>query len=324
MADGFPSYDELGGDGYPEGSSWGLWGPDDVLGCLNRLTPERALRGVGCVRKGAVFPLNWDLKLPDPPLFGRKAVRHEVTWLQNDAGHDEELHDWNTQASSQWDGFRHIRNPVHGFYNGVDDEAHGVHHWARRGIAGRAVLADVARWRSERGRPLTPNASEPIEPDDLLGTLEGQGVSVEAGDVLLIRTGWVGWYSSLDEAGRKQASEEFAACGLRPGEETVRTLWDLGVSAVAADNPALEVWPPGAVASEEALEAARQDPSKLDEVFMHFRLLPLLGLPIGELWDLDALAENCASDGVYECLFTSAPINLPQGVATPPNALAIK
>ena len=55
------------------GSSWGLWGDDDVLGCLNLLTPERATRGAGCVRKGATFALNLDMTLPDPPLFAARA-----------------------------------------------------------------------------------------------------------------------------------------------------------------------------------------------------------------------------------------------------------
>ena len=45
---------------------------------------------------------------------------------------------------------------------------------------------------------------------------------------------------------------------------------------------------------------------------------------VAELWDLDALAADCASDGRHECLFVSAPLNLPRGVASPPNALAIK
>ena len=39
---------------------------------------------------------------------------------------------------------------------------------------------------------------------------------------------------------------------------------------------------------------------------------------------LEGLADDCASDGRYECFFTSAPLNLPAGVASPPNALAIK
>jgi hypothetical protein len=57
---------------------------------------------------------------------------------------------------------------------------------------------------------------------------------------------------------------------------------------------------------------------------LHFSLLGLLGIPIGELFDLDALAEDCAADGRYTCLLTSAPLNLSAGVASPPNALAIK
>jgi hypothetical protein len=65
-------------------------------------------------------------------------------------------------------------------------------------------------------------------------------------------------------------------------------------------------------------------PARPSDTFAHFALLPLLGLPLGELFDLAALAEDCASDGVYEGLFTSAPLNLRGGVASPPNALVIK
>jgi hypothetical protein len=53
-------------------------------------------------------------------------------------------------------------------------------------------------------------------------------------------------------------------------------------------------------------------------------LLPMLGLPLGEMFFLDRLADDCAADGRYDFMFTSAPINLPHGVASPPNALAIK
>lgn len=42
------------------------------------------------------------------------------------------------------------------------------------------------------------------------------------------------------------------------------------------------------------------------------------------MFDLDALAEDSAKDGVYEYFFTSAPLNKLQGVASPPNAICIK
>jgi hypothetical protein len=316
-----PAYDDLPVvAGAPPRSAWGLWGDGDVFGCLNLLTETRLLEAVRAVRRGAVFNLNLEMELPDPPLFGRARFEHRVSGFR--VGHDEELWAWNTQSSSQWDGFRHVRHATHGFFGGVADEDHGVHHWARRGIAGRAVLADVARWRTAAGRPLRMDAPDPIEPDDVHATLEAQGVRVEVGDILLLRTGWVYWYRSLDAEGRgRLGTARFGSPGLRPGEATARMLWNLHVAAVAADNPALEVWPPGALATHsENAEPAFDSP----ETFVHRSLLPLLGLPIGELWDLDRLAQDCADDGVYSFLLTSAPLNLRSGVASPPNALAIK
>lgn len=323
-----PSYDELPIDNsMPPGSSWGLWGADDLFGSLNLLTPERVKRGAACVRKGAVFALNYEIERPEPPLSHadwREPFRHEVIWLRGDIGHDEVLHGWNTQSSSQWDGFRHIRSPVHGFYNGLADEDHGMHFWARRGLAGRAVLADVARWRELEGRPLTPNASDTIEPADLLATLRAQNVEVEPGDVLLIRTGWLSWYRDLDLSGREAAAKQPASVGLSVGTDMLRTLWDLHISAVAADNPGLEVLPVSVNATPEVMAALQKEPHRYDDLFLHIPLIALLGIPIGEYWDLDALAADCASDGVYECLLASSPLNLCGGVASPANALAMK
>jgi hypothetical protein len=95
--------------------------------------------------------------------------------------------------------------------------------------------------------------------------------------------------------------------GLGPADEMVEYLWNLHIAAAAADNPGLDAWPPTP-----------------ERGWMHFHLLPLLGVPIGELWDLEALAADCADDGVYEFMLTSAPLNMPGGVGSPPNALAIK
>jgi hypothetical protein len=57
---------------------------------------------------------------------------------------------------------------------------------------------------------------------------------------------------------------------------------------------------------------------------MHGTIIGLWGMPIGEMFQLDALAEACANDRNYEFFFTSAPLNKRGGVASPPNALAIK
>lgn len=294
------------------------------MGCLNLLNEERVRSAAGLVRHGRVFALNWDMGLPDPPLFGRAAFEHRVHWLANEVGHDDELSAWNTQSSSQWDGFRHIRSAAHGFYGGVPDEDHGIHHWARRGLAGRAVLVDVGRWREQQGRPLDMADADPIEAEELLDAAAAQGSVIRTGDVLLIRTGWIDWYGRRSAEEREALAGNLRTPGLRPGRDTVRTLWDLHIAAVAADNPALEVWPPGALATPEQLQDSLSDPDRAYEIFAHFAILPLLGLPIGEMWNLDPLAEDCAADGIYEGFFTSAPLNLKSGVASPPNALVIK
>lgn len=56
----------------------------------------------------------------------------------------------------------------------------------------------------------------------------------------------------------------------------------------------------------------------------HERALPMLGLPLGEIFVLAPLAEDCARDGRYEFMLVSCPLNLEGGVASPPNAVAIK
>jgi kynurenine formamidase len=307
----------------PKGSSWGLWGRDDVFGCLNLLGPRGVAEGVASVERGQVFNLNLELELPDPPLFSRSSFRHVVHDMG--IGHDDELVDWNTQSSSQWDGFRHLKHPAWGFYNGVADEEHGVHHWARRGIAGRGVLADVGRWRMSDGRPIDAGTPDEITVEDLRATLDAQRTELRIGDVLLIRTGWVSWYRGLDAARRAETAVTAlkSSCGLTRGRKTAEALWNLHVAAVAADNPALEATPFGSW-DPEHMATWRDDPEAAADTMLHFSLLALLGLPIGELFDLDALADDCAADGRYSFLFTSAPLNLAAGVATPPNALAIK
>jgi kynurenine formamidase len=136
-------------------------------------------------------------------------------------------------------------------------------------------------------------------------------VQLAAGDILLLRFGWIQWYEQQGDEVRQRLPELdlFPTPGLHQAEATAAWLWDRRIAAIAADCPALEAMP-----MDETSE----------EGYLHYRLIPLLGFAIGELFQLDALAADCASDGVWEGMFTSAPLNKLGGSGSTANALAIK
>ena len=65
-------------------------------------------------------------------------------------------------------------------------------------------------------------------------------------------------------------------------------------------------------------------PDAFKRANLHHRAIFLLGLPLGEQFDLEELAEDCRQDQVTEFMLVSVPLNLPGGMASPPNAVAIK
>ncbi|HEX6777433.1 MAG TPA: cyclase family protein [Ktedonobacterales bacterium] len=312
-----PQFDELPvTPGAPPRSAWGLWGKDDELGTLNLLTPERVAAAAQLVQTGKRFALNWQLELPSPPLFGRETLQHSIKRRRPFVNDDVYLA-YNPQSSSQWDGFTHYGNATYqGFYNGVTeaqvtggpDTRNGMQVWARRGIAGRAVLLDYQRWASSHGIVYSPGERHEITPAALRETARAQRVQFQPGDILLVYSGWIAWYLSLAQQERiALATPPHTAVGLAQGEQTLRFLWDEHFAAVAGDTIAFEAYP-----------------AHPEHGFMHETLLALWGMPIGELFDLEALAEDCAADGIYEGFFTSAPLNTLGGVASPPNALVLK
>ena len=314
--DSLPTYDELSQrTDAPAGSDWGVFGRDDQLGTLNFLTPERVAAAARLARKGAVFSLNLPLHLPDPPLFGRGRYVHNIRRFEQGLGHDDHLDNFYLQASSQWDSFAHVGHPRHGLYNGVQAEdvhgregsKNGLDQWAKRGIAGRGVLLDVARYLEDLGTPIDGFSSRAITPAELGATAAAQRLELQAGDIVLVRTGWEQKYNAAGQSQRDAIAQDLHAPGLQGSIEMAAWLWDHRVAAVASDCPALEPWP--------------WDPSV---GVLHVRALCFLGLPFGELWSLEALADDCAQDGVYEFLLTSSPLHLRGGIGSPPNAIAIK
>ncbi len=292
----------------PPNSSWGLFGRDDEVGTLNFLTPERRAHAASLARRGAVFNLDLPLDLPARPFFAtRKRLVHTVVTMGSGVAQDDNIDGFNTQYSSQWDGLRHFKHREYGFYNWTSDRDASrldgklsIHKLAEHGFVGRGVLLDVARHTH-----IAPDAYYAITPRLLDEVAAAQGVDIKPGDIILLRTGMAAMLHR--ESPSDDVREGFACPGLDQGDETLAWLWNHQIAAVAADNLAVEAWPPNR-----------------EKKVLHSHAIALLGLIFGELFDFEALAEDCASDGVYECLFTAKPLMLRGGVGSPANAQAIK
>ena len=148
------------------------------------------------------------------------------------------------------------------------------------------------------------HSSETIDAATLEACRAAQGVEIRTGDVLVIRVGWLEWLRKQPLAVHNELAEHLVVPGLLAGDEMARYIWDAHVAAVASDAIAVEAWPP------EFADPARG--------FLHFRLITFFGMNLGEMWDIDALAADCAADGVYEFMLTSAPLNITGGVGSPP------
>jgi len=305
----------------PAGSSWGLLGD---LGTIGRIGPEQARRAATLVRTGDVFRLDWPVNAFDPPLSpARQSARH-VVYQRNPNHREDYLDGFYLQGTSQLDGLRHQRHPTAGFYNFARDEEVqagsgpiGIEQWAAHGVAGRGVLIDVDRFlRVNRGSGLDHRGGEPFAATVLDETLAWQGAELEYGDILLIRTGWAEFYfTELTQAERDAMPGHYCSPGLEQSEASLAWLWDSGAGLVAADNVGVEVLPAVPGSPFTAI-----DPTGM----MHAPMIALLGLALGELWKLDALGTACAADRRYEMLLSCAPLNLPGGVGSPANAIAVR
>lgn len=149
-------------------------------------------------------------------------------------------------------------------------------------------------------------ATSPIPLAHLEACLAAQGTEPRFGDILLIRTGWHEQLATLpaDRLAACQAVMPHHFGGVEQSEDVLRWIW-ARFAAVAGDQPSFEAWP------------SQRDWS------LHEVLLAGWGCPIGELFWLEALAETCRKEGRWSFFVTSEPCNVPGGVASPPNILAI-
>jgi kynurenine formamidase len=294
-------------------SNWGRWGDEDERGTLNLLTQEVRERGFAAMRTGKAFSLALPLGPAGPQIGTAQGRANPLRWMSsvNDPlpgddsglGINDDVALLGLQSATHWDALAHVSSDGV-LYNGFDAATVTTAGAARCGIdkvgvvAGGAVLLDVAR--AKGFARLEPGYA--ITADDL-DTAEAQGrVNVAAGDIVLIRTGQI----QLFKTGRR--AEYPVPC---PGVSVGALSWlrARDVAAVATDTFVFEVYP------------YERDDWRLP---VHQIALVAMGLTVGENWDLEELARDCAADRRYDMFLTATPEPFVNGLGGPVNPVAIK
>ena len=302
--------------------NWGRWGANDVLGTVNFITAEKRLQAAGLVRKGLPISLSQSFDTDGPQKGWRRRTNpvHTMTDTGTDAaaglqgfphgfGGADDVIAMPLQCSTQWDGLGHIFDhgkawngrPAGQVVTSAGDQVTGIEHLASP-VVSRGVLLDVGRLIGENGE--LPDGFA-ITTEHLTATIAAQGTSatVGRGDIVLVRTG------RLTRA-RRDGWGDYAG-GDSPGLSfgTADWLHRTEIAAIATDTWGFEVRP------NEFANAFQP---------LHQVVIPNMGLLVGEMWDLDALAEDCAADGVYEFLLTAPPLKVTGAVGAPVNPIAMK
>jgi kynurenine formamidase len=301
--------------------NWGKWGPDDEIGTLNYITPDRIAAACRLATTGTVFALGIPLDRNGPQSGTRQRFNPihamfrdggdapktpaEVKAMEGYGGSD----DWIVmplQCVTQWDSLAHIFDQGK-MYNGYDATLVSSSGAAKNSIfktkdriAGRGVLLDVARHKGVRA--LEPGYAITI--DDLEATASAEKVEVLPGDILLVRTGHISRY--LDRGDWRYFDlDPFPGVSVH----TASWLHDKQVAAIASDNYAVEVRP-------SEIPGFRNP--------FHVVAIPNMGLTLGEIFVFEELAADCAADGRYAFLLVAPPLPVVRGVGTPINPYAIK
>jgi len=273
-------------------------------GALATITPEQVLGALALAESGEVI----ELGVPLGPATPVPAHRHGVLRFMNRDGGDyaagakrpdgfqfaEDTVVLPTHIGTHVDALAHVWHDDH-LYDGSPQAATRSNSGATRcgaeklgPIVARGVLLDAAA-----SRP--PERGAAIGSEDLERAAAAAEVEVEPGDVVLVRTGWLG--RKGDDAAAYYEGE--------PGLDRGSAAWlaERGVAMVGADNFAIE-----------------QIPFPTDRVFpVHQLLIADHGIPLLEGVALDELARR--RPGAF--LFVALPLPLVGCTASPLSPVAI-
>ncbi|MEB3366619.1 cyclase family protein [Saccharopolyspora mangrovi] len=211
------------------------------------------------------------------------------------------------QGSTQYDALGHVWYGGK-IWNGYDarttvgglDKA-SVEPIAERGVVGRGILLDMARYRGKENL----GKAETFTHEDLEACAKEQGVSIEKHDVLIVRTNFLKLFFEQGDA----FYEDFCEPGLVYSRELTEWFQDREIPNLVTDTIANEV---------------TFDPNNGFALPLHCALMRNLGVVFTEVCDLEKLADDCAQDGQYTFLYTAAPLKVHQATGAPVNPVVVK
>ncbi len=296
-------------------SNWGRWGKDDELGTINLVTPAKRMQAAALVRDGV------SVSCARPIATNEVAADTTIQPLRFmvDSGegrdHDSPERVLARRGAAEFIGMvfhgysiTHVDTPAHYFwrgkiYNGrscnLITSREGAQVEAvdllRDGVVSRGVLLDVA---ALRGRPL--EAGEGVMPDDLEAAEQAEGVRVEPGDILLIRTGYYA----------------------RRRRSPLHPLKDGSPAAHVSCMPWFRARDIAMLGTDTHNDVSPATHPALGNV-VHIVGLVGMGLWLIDNANLEELAEACAVRRRWEFMLTIAPLRLERATGSPVNPIAL-
>lgn len=339
----------------PDGSNWGDFGPDDQLGRLNLLTPDKVREAAREVQEGITFCLSMPLDRPGgnvmspsrhPPVLrptlrnGRPRVNYRVA--DDSAGATDLICDdaaiLHTQYSTHWDAFSHC-----GFMFDADDD--GIpeplyYNGFRAGvdIVGTSDPAEAGAVGTFEARSTISARALGIE-NMAARCVQGRGVMIDLFRRVGERREAIGYDALMRviEQDRVQVEPGDMVC-LHTGHADLLMRNYGRVDAELAHNrcaaldgrdQALLRWITDSglavlIADNFAVEAfpARGQSGCCANAPLHEHCLFKLGVHLGELWHLTPLAAWLRAAGRHRFMLTAPPLRLPGATGSPATPIA--
>ena len=296
-------------------SNWGRWGEDDQLGCLNLITQKKRIQAAALVQDGipvsCARPISTDMnadvtfqvqrfmvdsgegRMEDSP--ERQYARRGAAEFIGMVFHGQSITHIDAMSHYSWKGNLYNGKPANLITSRQGAQTHSIEA-AYSGIITKGILLDLPKLRGVEY--LDPN--EPVMPLDLLEAEEAQGVKIEEGDILLVRTGNYKMRLANPPA---QSGEPMTACQVA----CTPLFKERGIAMLGTDT------------------SNDFRPSHYSTVGspLHTMCLVTMGLWLIDNANLEELSEACARRNRYEFMLTLAPLRLRNVTGSPVSPIAL-